>query len=246
MSEEAPKPLSGGDKPDAPYPLAPQTSEPAAASAPAPSPAATPAPQVVVVREELPLSRPGWFTWQVYFTVGVTTLITAAILAAVEASRAPRPETSGWAPRGFVAAVQTLLIVPASAALGVAALWIAARTLGRRLGDKRLAFSRMFGACGIVALVVTLGPLVINVPLLEWVIAAGVYVLVIWTSFRLSRNNTLLVGALHLALCGVAAGIVWATPRLLRSGGASDAPPAPPAATEPAPTTTIPDPALPQ
>jgi len=232
MSEEAPKPTTGGEKPDESYSL-----EPSAPPAPTPI---SPAPQVVIVREELPLSRPGWFTWQVFLTVGVTTLLTASILAAVEASRAPRPETSGWAPRGLIAAVRTLLIVPASAALGVAALWIAGRTLGRRLGDKRLAFSRMFGACGIVALIATLGPLVIDVPLLEWTIAAGVYVLVVWASFRLSRNNTLLVAALHLALCGVAAGIVWATPRLLRSGGSSEAPPA---AIEPGSTsTTIPDP----
>ena len=244
MSEEAPKPSTGGGNADAPYPLAPESSQPAAASAP--SPAAASAPQVVVVRDDAPLSRPGWFTWQVYVTVGVTTLVTAAILAAVEASRAPRTESSGWAPRGLLAASQAFAIVPISAALGVVALWIAGRTLGRRLGDKRLAIARMLGACGIVALVVTLGPLVIDVPLLEWAIAAGVYVLVIWTSFRLSRNNTLLVGALHLALCGVAAGIVWAAPRLMRSGGASDASPAPPSATQPAPTTTIPDPALPQ
>lgn len=235
MSEEAPKPSTGGEKPDAPYHLAPSAPDPAPAA-----PALAPAAQVVIVREDLPLARPGWFTWQVFFTVGVTTLVTAAILAAVEASRAPRPETSGWAPRGFVAAVQTLLIVPVSAALGVVALWIAGRTLGRRLGDKRLAFSRMFGVCGVVALIATLGPLVIDVPLLKWAIAGGVYILVVWGSFRLSRNNTLLVAALHLALCGVAAGIVWAAPRLLRSGGSSEAPPA---AIEPgSTTTTIPDP----
>ncbi|MBL0922228.1 MAG: hypothetical protein IBJ10_08890 [Phycisphaerales bacterium] len=219
MPEDAPQPPSDASKPAGTYDLAP-------GSAPVPTPPAVEQ-RVVVVREEAPMSRPGFLTWQVFLTVGVTTLITASILAAVEASRAPRAEAGAWAPRGLVAALQTLAIGPLSALLGVLALWIAGRTLSRPLGDKRLAFARMLAAVGVVALIATLGPLVIGVALVEWAIAAAVYILVVWASFRLPRNGALLVAALHLALCGLGAGLFWAAPRILGAGDrAADPPPA--------------------
>ncbi len=184
---------------------------------------------VVVVRGEEPLSRPGWLTWQVLATVGGTTLVTAAVLAAVEASRLPRPENPGWAPRSLVAAIKVLFSGPFYALLGVAALWIASLSLKRKLGDKRLAAARMFAAVGVFWLIVTIGPLVIGVALLEWIIGAAAYILIVWSSFRLSRNNAVLVGALHLALWGLVMGLFWAVPRLM----AEKAPEPEPAAASP-------------
>lgn len=183
----------------------------------------------VVVRGDEPLSRPGWLTWQVLATIGGTTLVTAAVLAAVEASRLPRPENPGWAPRGLVAAFRVLLSGPFYALLGVAALWIASLSLKRKLGDKRLAGARMFAAVGVFWLIVTIGPLVIGVALLEWIIGAAAYILIVWASFRLSRNNAILVGALHLALWGVVMGLFWAVPKLT----AEKEPAPPPAAASP-------------
>lgn len=186
---------------------------------PAPAPSAPAERVVVVVQGAGPLSRPGWLTWQVLATVGVTTLITAAVLAAVEASRLPRPENPGWAPRSLVAAFRVLLLGPFYALLGIGALWIASLSLKRKLGDKRLAGARMFAAVGVFWLIVAMGPLVIDIPLLEWAIGAGAYILILWSSFRLSRNNTLLVAAIHLALWGVVAALTWAVPRMTADRG---------------------------
>ncbi len=205
---------TGGESGKKPYDVEPTPAPPREATPPTKDKPA----KVVVVREPEALSRLGWLSWQVLTTVGVTTLVTAMILAAVQASRMPKPEESGWAPRSLVAAGRVLLLGPVFAALGVGAVGIASLALKRPFGELRLAGSRMLAGVGVFWLIVALGPLFSDARAVEqvvsWFIGAAAYFLIIWASFRFSRNTAMLIAAIHLALWGVVQLLIWAIPRL--------------------------------
>lgn len=185
----------------------------------------------------VPLSSSAGLAWTIPLTVGATLLATAMVLRAVGATGGTRA--------GLLSAGAVLLTGPIYIALGIAAVAIAALALRRPLGSWTHAIGRMTAAVGLFHALVALGPLVIGgkplADIVTWLVGALAYFVTIWGTFRLTRNNTLLVAAVHVLLWTALQGAIWAIPRLERAGEA--APAMPPTESAPAQTAPPPEPA---
>lgn len=253
VSEEPTKPE--------PYALEPADPKPGAEPAPAGAASAeraassvTPAARNAVTEPEAPaapISRPGMVPWQFPLAVGLTATLTAAALSGVHAENAAHAGAGGRgsAPTWWQASFGIVLWAPISAALGVAALkLVATAVLHRPLGDVRLAAARMFAATGLFYLALNLGMSPSGIEILDRVLtlilAGGVYLGVVWGSFRLSADGAMKVFGAH-ASAWVLAQLLWLVVPLVFGGGSkqSDArAPAPPAATPAAPVPEAPKP----
>lgn len=201
--------MSDTERPTPPD-AAPAPPATAAAAAPATTPAA---PQPKPARTD-DLVRAGWFDWQVPATVGATTLVIACVLGVVYAQQSSRMTTT---PRlGTLDAILwTLLGGPAIILLGVVALWIGAKAAGRHVGDKRLGAARIAAAVGVAALVWSIGPFVVKIAPVEWILSVLVYLVVLWSLFRMPRKTLLIVAVAHLVLsAALILTIAYALPRI--------------------------------
>lgn len=154
------------------------------------------------------ISMPGWFGWQFHLGVGVMALGAAAARAAVLA-KTPRPDApSGWAPPWLLGAGGVLLWGVALAGLGYVALRVLALWLRRPLGDSRLGAARMLTAVGLFELSRRIGWAPFGVSVLDWgfvfSLSLGAYLGAVACTFRLKRDDLLLLLGAHAGMGAIA------------------------------------------
>jgi hypothetical protein len=83
----------------------------------------------------------------------------------------------------------------------VVAVLVGAKVLERKFGSFELAAARMLAAMGAFLLVLNLRiDFLTTANREEWVLAVGAYVLVVWSTFRFSRAELLIVTGAHFSL----------------------------------------------
>ncbi len=148
-----------------------------------------------------PVSSPGWFGASFPLAAGLTGLGAAAALAAVHAQQRAR----GGSEESLAREVGLVLVWgTVGTLLGFLAVKGVAMWRKRPVGDTRLALSRMFAATGLFMLVLNMGIAPTGWGMLDRPVSMGlataVYLVIVWASFRLSREDAMAVLFAHALL----------------------------------------------
>lgn len=145
--------------------------------------------------------RAGRLGWKAPAIAGAVMLIAAAVLSGMHAEH--RPIGHG---------VATLLFAPVFTGIGVAAVWLTAILMEERFGRLEHAAGRMLLAVAAVELPWHIAwNLELANPLrflLGAGVGAGLYYLIVWWMFSLTRTVALMVSLLHLALWAMFMGLL--------------------------------------
>lgn len=158
--------------------------------------------------------RPGRLGWKAAAILGAVFTVVASVLSGMHAAHHP-----------ILHGLATFLYAPVFAGLGVAAVMLAAILLEDRFGKLEYAAGRMLLAIGLVELAWhAAGNLDIANALrglLGVGVGAGLYFLVVWWTFALTRQAAMLVSLLHLVLWAIFTGLVQLNAWLAAAPGAA-------------------------
>lgn len=145
--------------------------------------------------------RPGKLGWQTPAILGGAMIIAAAVLSGMHAPH--KPISHG---------IATFLFAPVFAGIGVAAVWLTALLMEERFGRFEHAAGRMLLAVATVELSWHIAWNLELANALRFLIGAGIgvglYFLLVWWMFSLTRTVALMTSLLHLTLWAVFMGLL--------------------------------------